>query len=289
MTNENLASIVDSELQTLASGFGHAEGPSWHPDGYWFFNDVTKSLLYRYAPGHEPIVAREATGGASGTTFDLEGRLVVCEGSTRRVTRLESDDRIEVIAERYEGKLLNRPNDVVCRSDGSLYFTDRGLRVPLKERQIADSAVYRIEPAGSITLVAQCEDPNGLAFSADERILYVANSRWTRYLLALDLDETGALVRRRIFADMSSDDRDGVPDGIKVDVDGRIYCAAAGGVWVFDAQGRRLGIIATPEVPTNLAFGGDGLCDLLITCRTSIYSIRLNVPGLPHPRHARPD
>jgi gluconolactonase len=287
MADDGLASVVDGDLEMIATGFGHAEGPLWHPDGYWLFNDVTKSLLYRYVSSEAPAVIAEDTGGASGTTFDLEGRLVLCEGSRRRVSRLGADGKIEVIAERFEGKRLQRPNDVVCRSDGSLYFTDRGLRVALKERELMDSGVYRIAPDGGISLVAQCEDPNGLAFSADERTLFVANSRWTRYLLALELGGDGASVGRRIFADMSSDDRDGVPDGAKVDVEGRVLCAAAGGIWVFDADGRKLGVISTPEVPTNLAFGGEDLRTLLITGRTSIYAVRLKAPGLPHPWYAR--
>jgi gluconolactonase len=286
MADDGLVSVVDGGLDTLAAGFGHAEGPCWHPDGYWYFNDVTRSRLYRYTPGQTPVLVREETGGASGTTFDLDGRLVLCEGSTRRVSRLDAAGRLEVLAERYEGKRLQRPNDVVCRSDGSLYFTDRGLRVSLKERELMDSGVYRIAPDGSLTLIAQCEDPNGLAFSADERTLFVANSRWTRYLLTLELDGDGALSRRRIFADMSSDDRDGVPDGVKLDVEGRVYCAAAGGIWVFDLDGRKLGVIHAPEVPTNLAFGGDEMKTLLITGRTSLYGIRMKMAGLPHPWYA---
>jgi gluconolactonase len=282
MVNGTLASIIDGDsVEMLATGFGHAEGPCWHPDGHWLFNDVSKSRLYRYVPGQDPAVIREDTGGASGTTFDLEGRLILCEGSRRRVSRLDGTS-LEVLAERSEGKRLQRPNDVVCRSDGSLYFTDRGLRVALKERELLDSGVYRIAPDGELSLVAQCEDPNGLAFFAEHTLL-VANSRWTRYLLALELDGGGSLLRRRIFTDMSSDDRDGVPDGVKVDVKGRVYCAAASGIWVFDPDGCKLGVIETPEVPTNLAFGGNDLRTMLITGRTSLYAMAMKAPGLAHP------
>jgi gluconolactonase len=131
--------------------------------------------------------------------------------------------------------------------------------------------------------VADFEYPNGLAFSPDERRLYVANTRWAQYIHVLDLDPSGKMVRRRIFADMSSDETDGVPDGMKVDVDGRVYCTGPGGTWVFAPDGARLGIIRTPEVPANLAFGGADLRTLFLTARTSVYTLRVTVPGQPHP------
>jgi len=157
------------------------------------------------------------------------------------------------------------------------------LRVPLAERELSSAGVYRIGPDGATTLVADCEYPNGLAFSPDERTLYVANTRWTQYIHALELDAGGKLVRRRIFADMSSDETDGVPDGMKVDVEGRVFCTGPGGTWVFAPDGIRLGIIRTPEVPANLAFGGPDLRTLFFTARTSVYTLRVKVPGRPHP------
>jgi gluconolactonase len=131
--------------------------------------------------------------------------------------------------------------------------------------------------------MADCEYPNGLAFSPDERTLYVANTRWTQYIHAFELDAAGTVRRRRIFADMSSDETDGVPDGMKVDVEGRIYCTGPGGTWVFAPDGARLGIIRTPEVPANVAFGGPDGRTLFLTARTSIYTLRVKVPGQPHP------
>jgi len=281
---ETLAAILDTrEAERLATGFVFTEGPLWHPDGYFFFVDVRASMLYRVTPGRPPEVLREKTGGGNGTTFDLQGRLVLCEGDNRRVTRTAADGAIEILVDRFEGKRLNRPNDVVCRSDGSLYFTDPGLRVPLAERELAYAGVYRIAPDGTVTLIADCEYPNGLAFSPDERVLYVANTRWTAYIHAIELDGGGNLVRRRIFADMSSDETDGVPDGMKVDVEGRVYCTGPGGTWVFAPDGARLGIIRTPEVPANLAFGGPDLRTLFFTARTSVYTLRVKIPGQPHP------
>ncbi len=281
---ETLAAILDTrEAERLATGFVFTEGPLWHPDGYFFFVDVRASMLYRVTPGRPPEVLREKTGGGNGTTFDLQGRLVLCEGDNRRVTRTAADGAIEILVDRFEGKRLNRPNDVVCRSDGSLYFTDPGLRVPLAERELPYAGVYRIAPDGTVTLIADCEYPNGLAFSPDERVLYVANTRWTAYIHAIELDGGGNLVRRRIFADMSSDETDGVPDGMKVDVEGRVYCTGPGGTWVFAPDGARLGIIRTPEVPANLAFGGPDLRTLFFTARTSVYTLRVKTPGQPHP------
>jgi gluconolactonase len=281
--SDALSAILEStEAERLATGFAFTEGPLWHPDGFYYFVDIRRSELHRIIPGKAPELVRANTGEGNGTTFDLQGRLVICEGGNRRVTRW-TNGRSEVLMDRYEGKRLNRPNDVVCKSDGSIYFTDPGLRVPLSQREMPYAGVYRIATDGTTTLVADCEYPNGLAFSPDERVLYVANTRWTQYIHALELDGSGRLVRRRIFADMSSDDTEGVPDGMKVDVEGRVYCTGPGGTWVFAPDGRRLGIIRTPEVPANVAFGGPDLRTLFLTARTSIYALRTKVPGQPHP------
>jgi gluconolactonase len=282
--SDALGAILETtQAERLATGFGFTEGPLWHPDGFYYFVDIRQSTLHRLIPGKAPDLVRANTGEGNGTTFDLQGRLVLCEGGNRRVSRTAADGRLEILMDRHEGKRLNRPNDVVCRADGSLYFTDPGLRVPLADRELPHAGVYRIAPDGTTALVADCEYPNGLAFSPDERVLYVANTRWTQYIHALELDAGGALVRRRIFADMSSDETDGVPDGMKVDVEGRVYCTGPGGTWVFAPDGGRLGIIRTPEVPANLAFGGPDLRTLFFTARTSVYTMRVKVPGQPHP------
>jgi len=281
---DDLSAVLDSsEAERLATGFVFTEGPLWHPDGFYYFVDVRKSMFYRLTPGGKPEVLRENTGEGNGTTFDLQGRLIMCEGGNRRITRTGADGKIEVLCDRFEGKRLNRPNDVVCRSDGSIYFTDPGLRVPLAERELPYAAIYRIDQTGAVSMLADFEYPNGLAFSPDERTLYVANTRWAQYIHALEIGADGGMVRRRIFADMSSDETDGVPDGMKVDVQGRVYCTGPGGTWVFAPDGTRLGIIRTPEVPANLAFGGPDLRTLFFTARTSVYSLRVKVPGQPHP------
>jgi gluconolactonase len=282
--SDALSAILETtEAERLATGFVFTEGPLWHPDGFYYFVDIRQSRLHRIVPGRPAELVRENTGEANGTTFDLQGRLVLCEGGNRRLTRQGADGRIEVLMDRHQGKRLNRPNDVVCRSDGSLYFTDPGLRVPLAERELPYAGVYRVMPDGATSMVADFEYPNGLAFSPDERRLYVANTRWAQYIHVLELDARGDMVRRRIFADMSSDETEGVPDGMKVDVEGRVYCTGPGGTWVFAPDGTRLGVIRTPEVPANLAFGGPDLRTLFFTARTSVYTLRAKVPGQPHP------
>lgn len=301
---ETLNDVLESpELTRLATGFRFTEGPLWHPDGYFYFVDVRTHRLYRIVPGREPVVAREDTNGSNSTTFDLEGRLVLCESDTRRVVRVAGDGGgdVEVLTDRFEGGRFNRPNDVICRSDGSLYFTDPGLRVPLAERELPYAGVYRITSDGDVSLVADCEYPNGLALSPDESRLFVANTRWSQYIHDVALDESGTMVRRRIFADMSHDERpadpqllhggivvsSGAPDGMKVDAAGRVFCTGRGGVWVFDPSSERIGIIETPEVCANVAFGGDDLRTLFLTASTSVYTMRVNTPGNPHPWYAR--
>lgn len=284
MAKDDLSAVVESrEAERLATGFVFTEGPLWHPDGFYYFVDVRSSKFFKIVPGANAELLRDNTGEGNGTTFDLQGRLVMCEGGHRRVSRMRADGTMEVLVDRYEGKRFNRPNDVVCRSDGSLFFTDPGLRVPLDKRELPYAGVYRIAPDGAVSLFVDCEYPNGLAFSPDERTLYIANTRWTQYIHAIELDGSGAMVRRRIFADMSSDETVGVPDGMKVDVEGRVYCTGAGGTWVFAPDGTRLGIIRTPEVPANIAFGGPDLRTLFFTAHTSVYTMRMKVPGQPHP------
>lgn len=280
---DTLDTILETtEFERVASGFQFTEGPLWHPDGFFYFVDIRGNLLCRVTPGQPHEVVRTTDGG-NGTTFDLEGRLINCEGAGRRMTRTEHDGTVTTLVERIHGKRLNRPNDVICRSDGTLYFTDPGLRVPLAERELDNACIYRISPDGAVSEFGPFEYPNRLALSPDERTLYVANTRWSQYIHAVELDESGELLRRRIFADMSADGTNGVPDGIKVDVDGRVFCTGTDGCWVFSPDGSLIGIIETPELCANIAFGGDDLRTLLFTASTSVYTLRVRTPGLPHP------
>ena len=290
--NDSPDILETTQAERLATGFVFTEGPLWHPEGYYYFVDIRTNSLYRLTPGKTAELVTKTSGG-NGTTFDLQGRLVMCEGDARRVVRVGADGKIAPIAERYMGGRFNRPNDVVCHSDGSLFFTDPDKRVPYVNREIPSPAgldntwdgarVYRLAPDGAVSVCGQCEYPNGLAFSPDERTLYVANTRSSKYVHALHLDAGGKLVRRSIFADMNEGELPGIPDGLKVDSLGRVYCTGPGGIWVFTPDGKRVGIIAFPEQAVNFAFGGADLRTLFCCAHSSVYSLRVKVPGNPHP------
>ena len=285
MTN-NLSDIVESpEAEQLATGFVFTEGPLWHPDGYLLFVDIRRSLIFRLVPGGEPQVFRENSGGSNGLTFDLQGRLIMCEGDNRRLTRMDADGSVTPIADSWDGKRLNRPNDVVGHSDGGIYFTNPGGRLEPAEQEIGFNGVHRIAPDGGVTaVITDFEYPNGLAFSPDESILYVANTREAMHIKAYDVQADGSVTNGRVFADMSSDEPDGVPDGMKVDVEGRVYCTGPGGCWVFDAEGEFLGMIRLPEIPANCAWGGPDNRTMFFSASTSVYSLRMKTAGTRIPR-----
>jgi gluconolactonase len=294
-----LSGILETpHAEMVATGFGFTEGPVWHKEGFIYFVDIRGSRQLRWSRKTGTQIARENTGEGNGTTLDRQGRMIMCEGGNRRVTRKEASGAWVPIAERYRGKRLNRPNDVVCRSDGTVYFTDPAGRMPPEERELDFSGVMRVSTDGKLSVgTDQCEYPNGLAFSPDEKVLYVAISRLNldciaekergevcrhQFIRAFDVRRNGTLANNRIFADMSSAE-DGVPDGMKVDVKGRVFCTGAGGCWVFEPDGRLLGVIKLPEVPANLAFGGADWRDLYFTARTSLYLMRTREPGMPVP------
>jgi gluconolactonase len=239
---------------------------------------------------------RENTGEGNGCTLDRQGRLIMCEGADhRRVTRMAADGTVTAIAERWQGKRFNKPNDVVCRSDGTIFFTDPGLRVPAELREIKFSGVFRIDPAGHLHLATdECEYPNGLAFSPDESVLYVAISRLDqrcfqeaergevcnhRRIRAFDVAPDGSLSNNRVFCDMSSA-APGVPDGMKVDTTGRVFCVGSGGIWVIAPSGEVIGILRMPEVVRNLAFGGADFRTLYVTTRGALAKIEVKTPGI---------
>jgi gluconolactonase len=302
MMATQLTDIVESsQTERLATGFVFTEGPLWHPEGYWLFVDVRASLIYRLVPGGQPEVVRQQSGGSNGMTFDRQGRLLICEGDNRQITRRELNGTYIPMAQRLGGKRLNRPNDIVTRSDGSIYFTDPGGRLTPQERELDFSGVHRIAPDSTLTnATAETEYPNGLAFSPDERVLYVAITRRDERCLeekargevcthqcirAFEVATDGTLSHNRIFAPMPSA-ADGVPDGMKVDIEGRVYCTGPEGVWVFDAAGNHLGIIRLPEITANCAWGGPDHRTMLFTARTSVYTMRMKAPGTPIPMAA---
>jgi gluconolactonase len=278
--------LEPQEPERVGAGYQFAEGPLWDPQGFLYFSDVRDDALYKLVPGTKPELVRKTRKG-NGSTFDLRGRVIQCEGPGKRLTAWDpSTGEVSVVAETVDGKRFNRPNDVICRSDGSLLFTDPDKRIPVNEREL-EASVWRIAPDGGIHLVAHCEYPNGLAFSPDERKLYVANTRFLKYVHELTLDGRGEVVARRVFADMSFDQAPGSPDGIKVDVQGRVFCTGPGGIWVFTPAGEHMATIRCPEPPVNFAFGGDDLRTLYVCARSSVYSLRVKVPGQPLAWHRK--
>jgi gluconolactonase len=277
------------QLEELASAFGNDQGPAegplwWQERGNLLFSDIGNNRRMQWTPGQGVTVVQEATNGANGLTRDRQGRLVACEGGARRVTRIDADGSVTVLANRYHGRRLNRPNDVVVKSDGSVYFTDPG--VGRVESELDFCGVYRVSPdRGSIhLLVRDFVFPNGLSFSPDEKILYINDSR-RRHIRAFDVEPTGllALATDRVFCTMTGD-RPGNPDGMKVDREGNVYCTGPGGIWILDSTGKHLGTILTRESTTNMAWGDDDWSTMYFTTRTILGRIRLKIPGVPVPR-----
>ena len=268
---------------------GPAEGPVWWSEGgYLLFSDIHNNRRIKYDPASGAAsVDHEPTNRANGLTRDLQGRLIACEHDSRRVTRTEPDGSITVVAASFQGRPLNRPNDVVVKSDGCIYFTDPWtLPTPTTQFDLQYAGVYRVTPdLGSITLLV--DDfvlPNGLAFSPDESVLYINDSR-RGHIRAFDLNPNGSLARQsdRVFADLTGE-APGVPDGMKVDVEGNVYCGGSGGLWVMDSSGKKLGcVVHGASATTNLCFGGDDWKTLYFTSRNHLGSVPVNIAGIPVP------
>jgi gluconolactonase len=285
--------IATSEpIVELADGFGGALGPAegpvwWKEGGYLLFSDIHNNRRMKYVPGQGVSVFQEPTNRANGLTRDLQGRLLACEHDSRRVARQELDGSLTVIANSFQGRRLNRPNDVVVKSDGCIYFTDPWTS-PLAPEQwdLTFAGVYRVTPdLGTLSLLT--DDfivPNGLAFSPDESVLYINDSR-RRHIRAFDLLPNGMLAKQtdRVFADLGGSEP-GVPDGMKVDTAGNVYCGGSGGIWIMDARGTKLGrIVHGAPATTNLAFGGDDWKTLYFTSRNHLGSVQVKIPGIPVP------
>ena len=278
--------LVEADtLEQIATGFSFTEGPAWHPDGYLLFCDVLGNSIYKWLPDGRVETFRSPSGHASGLIFDRHGRLIACEYSNRRVSRTEPDGTIVTLAHEYDGSRLNSPNDAVVKSDGSIYFTDpyglgAGFGIPTGAQELPFDGIYRLSPDGETLelLEADIHTPNGLAFSPDERVLYVANVTGNT-VYACDVQPDGLVANRRVFTHAS-----GGPDGMKVDMRGNLYVAVMTGIRVFNSEGVHLGDIDTPEPPSNCGFGGDNNRTLFITAETSVYRIQMKVQGaLPYP------
>jgi gluconolactonase len=288
---ENIISTAEP-IQHLADGFGGAQGPAegplwWKEGGYLLFSDIHNNRRMKHEPGKGAELFLEPTNRANGLTRDLQGRLIACEHDSRRVTRLEPDGSITVVANSFRGRRLNRPNDVVVKSDGCIYFTDPWTSPAAPEQwDLTFAGVYRVTPdLGTLSLLA--DDfvlPNGLAFSPDEKLLYINDTR-RGHIRAFELLPSGMLARHtdRVFADLRGPEP-GVPDGMKVDQQGNVYCGGAGGIWIMDAIGRKLGrIIHGASATTNIAFGGNDWKTLYFTSRNHLGAVRVKIPGVPVP------
>ncbi len=293
-----LDSIIagDEPIKVLGEGYGGplgpAEGPVWWKEGgYLLFSDIHNDRRMKYAPGQGVSVLKEGVNRANGLTRDLQGRLVACEHDSRRVTRLELDGSLTVLANSFQGRRLNRPNDVVVKSDGCIYFTGPWTNPAAPEQwDLTFAGVYRLTPdLGTFTLLTDSFIlPNGLALSPDESVLYINDSR-RGHIRAFELMPNGTLAKQTdsVFADLRGPEP-GVPDGMKVDTAGNVYCGGAGGIWIMDAQGKKLGrIVHGQPATTNMAFGGDDWRTLYFTSRGHLGSVNLKIAGLPVPTAAR--
>jgi gluconolactonase len=288
-----LDAIIDTSqmIRELATGFGGdigpAEGPVWVAEGhYLLFNDIHTSRRLKYTPGQGAVVVKTPTNEANGLTRDLQGRLLSAEHSTRRVTREDPDGSITVVANNFQGKRLLRPNDVIVKSDGTIYFTDPGGPLAADQFDVTVAGVYRVSAdLGTISLIVDdMVGPNGLAFSPDESILYVNDAR-RRTVRAYDLMPNGTVAKQtsRLIADLGGSEP-GVPDGIKVDTAGNLYTGGSGGLYIMDKTGKKLGrIVHGLPATTNVAFGGDDWKSLYFTTRSSLNVVTLKIAGVPVP------
>ncbi len=283
---------TNEPIRQLANGFGGdigpAEGPLWMAEGkFLYFNDIQTARRMKYTPGQNgATVAMEKTNEANGLTRDLQGRIVSAEHLTRRVTRYEPDGSVTVIANSFGGKRLLRPNDVIVKSDGSIYFTDPGGPLAPDQWDVTVAGVYRVSAdLGTMSLIADdMIGPNGIAFSPDESILYVNDAR-RRHVRAYDVLPNGTLAKQtsRIFADLGGPEP-GVPDGMKVDVQGNVYSGGGGGLYIMDKTGKKLGrIVHGQPATTNVAFGGDDWKTLYFTTRSTLFSVNVKIAGVPVP------
>ena len=287
----------DAKLEKVAGDFVFTEGPVWVPAGYLLFSSPNTNTIYRWAPDGTVNVFRANSGysgfdigeytqpGSNGLTLDREGRLTICQHGNRRVIRVEPRGKATVLADRYQGKRLNSPKDLVYKSDGSLYFTDPPFGLPKAfddpRRELPFSGVFRCHD-GEVTLLTQeLTGPSGLAFSPDEQYLYVGNRDPNKkVVMRYPVNTDGTLSSGEVFHDMTGASGDDAVDGIKVDQEGNLYVCGPGGVWILSPPGHALGTIQGPEIPHNLAWGDQDAQTLYMTAMTGIYRMRLNIPGV---------
>jgi gluconolactonase len=300
--NEKLNRIITpgTKVEKIADGFSFTEGPVWHPDGYLLFSDPNTNTIYCYNPGnHNVTVYMSHSGytgadigeygqpGSNGLAIDKEGRLIINQHGNRRVIRIEKKGAVTVLADRFDGKRFNSPNDVLIKSDGSIYFTDPPYGLPGfyndKNKETPWQGVYMIKE-GKVQLVSKdLGGPNGLAFSPDEKYFYVTN--WdirdihnTKTIWRYEVNTDGTFKNGKVFFDFNFTEDDEALDGLKVDKEGNLFVSAPGGLWILSSEAKILGKIVTSERPANMAWGDDGKT-LYMTAHTSLYKIRVNTGG----------
>ncbi len=268
-----------AKLEQVSTGYRFTEGAAWLRDGSLIWSDIPANTIYRLK-GSELDVYRKPSQNSNGNVVDPQGRLVTCEHGSRRVTRTAKDGTVTVLAERFEGKRLNSPNDAVVHANGTVYFTDPPYGISRAQEELGFAASYQLKTDGTLSLISKdFRKPNGIALSPDQRTLYVADTEG-RHIKSFNVFRDGSVSpRSRIFAEVTGT-KPGAPDGLRVDKKGNVYCTGSGGIHIFSPTGQALGVISVPEVATNCAWGDRDAKTLYITANTSIYKIRLNVEGL---------
>ena len=285
-----------ARIEKLAEGFQFTEGPVWIPDGYLLFSDPNNNTIYRWSEDDGVSVYRAKSGyagvnigeyhqpGSNGLTIDGEGRVTINQHGNRRVIRVERTGAVTVLADRYQGKRLNSPNDLVYKSDGSLYFTDPPFGLPKvfddPGKELPFSGVFRWKDGALQLLTTELSGPNGIAFSPDEKYLYVGD--WDekhKVVMRYDVAPDGSIANGRVFADLTSQPGEDAIDGVKVDTRGNVYVSGPGGLWIYSPDGKALGTIEGAEHPHNFAWGDADGRSLYMTARTGLYRIRLSVEG----------